>query len=263
MMVLKYQEYGNKNGPLLIFLHGGGVSSWMWIKQIQYFNNNHCVTIDLPEQGNNKMSHTFSIENSARSVIEITKKLSKGKTITIVGFSLGAQVLVEILSLEPDLVDYSIINSALVVPMRGEKYMGPIIKSFFPLIKNRKFSKIQAKTLYIGDEYFEKYYSESKDMRAETLIRILKENMTFKLPKSFHKARGHILVTVGEKEKQIMKKSAWLLAQNNPNCTGVIIPNVGHGIPLSDPDLFNQITETWLNNKSFPDECIMINKQTS
>lgn len=262
-MVLKYQEYGDENGPLLIFLHGGGVSSWMWSKQIQYFNNYHCVTIDLPEQGNNKANHIFSIGNSARSVIEITKKLSHDKTITVVGFSLGAQVLVEMLSLEPTLVDYSIINSALVVPMRGEKYIKPIIKSFFPLIKNRNFSKLQAKTLYIGDEYFEQYYNESKDMRAETLIRILKENMTFTLPKNFSKAKGHILVSVGEKEKQIMKKSAWLLTQNNSNCTGVTIPNVGHGIPLSDPDLFNQMIEMWLNNKSFPDGCIMINKLTS
>lgn len=262
-MVLKYKEYGDENGPLLIFLHGGGVSSWMWSKQIQYFNNYHCVTIDLPEQGNNTANHIFSIENSARSVIEITKKLYKGKTITVVGFSLGAQVLVEMLSLEPTLVDYSIINSALVVPMKGEKLTGSMLKLFFPLIKNRKFSKLQAKTLYIRDEYFDQYYSESNDMSLETLIRILKENMTFQLPKSFNKAEGRILITVGEKEKRIMKKSAQILTRNNPNCTGVIIPNVGHGIPLSDSDLFNQIIETWLNNKSFPDECIMINKQTS
>ncbi len=48
---LHYQEYGDENASLMVFLHGGGVSSWMWDKQIQCFNHYHCITIDLPEQG--------------------------------------------------------------------------------------------------------------------------------------------------------------------------------------------------------------------
>lgn len=50
-MSLYYQEYGDKNASLIVFLHGGGVSNWMWDKQIQYFSHYHCVAIDLPEQG--------------------------------------------------------------------------------------------------------------------------------------------------------------------------------------------------------------------
>ena len=32
---LHYKEYGDKNASLMVFLHGGGVSSWMWDEQIQ------------------------------------------------------------------------------------------------------------------------------------------------------------------------------------------------------------------------------------
>lgn len=211
---------------LSCFFTWRGVSSWMWNKQIQYFDQYHCVTVDLPEQGGNKSNDIFSIEDSAYRMIEILKRLSNGKPVIVVGFSLGAQVLVKILSLEPDIIDYSIINSALVIPMKGKAFIEPMIKLFFPLIKNRTFSKLQARTLYIGEENFGKYYNETKDMSTETLVRILKENMVFELPEGFNKAKRSILVTVGAKEKSMMKKSATIIADSNSNCTGITISNI-------------------------------------
>jgi pimeloyl-ACP methyl ester carboxylesterase len=38
-LVLHYEEYGDKNSTLMLFLHGGGVSGWMWDKQIQLFHS--------------------------------------------------------------------------------------------------------------------------------------------------------------------------------------------------------------------------------
>ena len=49
---------------------------------------------------------------------------------------------------------------------------------------------------------------ESCKMNPDTLIRVLEENMSFNIPKDFSKANGKILVTVGEKEKAMMKHSA-------------------------------------------------------
>ena len=68
------------------------------------------------------------------------------------------------------------------------------------MIKNKSFSKIQAKTLYVNKDYFEKYYQESCQMKSDTLVRILEENMSFEIPDDFDKAKGKILVTVGERK---------------------------------------------------------------
>lgn len=256
---LTYQEYGDKNSPLMLFLHGGGVSSWMWDKQIQYFNNYHCMTIDLPEQGLSKNTEKFSIYLSAKKVIEIIEKNAKGKEVIVVGFSLGAQVAIKMLSLRSNLVDYTIINSALVRPSAIiRKMIRPSIKLSFPLVKNKSFSKIQSKQLYISEEYFDKYYKESSQMKSDTLIRILEENMSFEIPKSFSKAEGKILVTVGEKEKAVMKKSAKDLVLNNSNCTGIIIPKAGHGISLLFPDFFNQLIVNWIQEGTLPQEVTVI-----
>jgi pimeloyl-ACP methyl ester carboxylesterase len=244
---LYYQEYGDENAPLVVFLHGGGVSSWMWDKQVDYFTSYHCVTIDLPEQGESTQSGYFSIRYSAEKVIELLEKLADGKEIIVIGFSLGAQVAIQMLSMKPNLIDHAVITSALVRPNALVRKMIPLmIKTTFPLLRNRSFSKLQSKVLYIDEDYFEIYYKETSQMKSDTLIRILKENMSFKVPSDFTKAKTNILVTVGEKEKAIMKKSANDIVSSNSNCTGVIIPNVGHGISLQDPHYFNEMIEKWL-----------------
>ena len=96
------------------------------------------------------------------------------------------------------------INSALVRPIPFlQKWIRPSVKLTFPLVKNKFFSKMQAKTLYIDKELFNTYYEESRQMNADTLIRVLQENMNFTIPETFKNARAKILVTVGEKERGI------------------------------------------------------------
>lgn len=37
-MYMFVKEAGDQTGPLLVFIHGGGVSGWMWNQQLDYFN---------------------------------------------------------------------------------------------------------------------------------------------------------------------------------------------------------------------------------
>ena len=87
---------------------------------------------------------------------------------------------------------------------------------------------------------------ESCKMKPDTLVRVFEENMSFNIPKDFSKANGKILVTVGEKEKAMMKHSAKDLVEANSNCIGVMIPKIGHGVSLGMPDFFNQMVEAWI-----------------
>lgn len=91
-------------------------------------------------------------------------------------------------------------------------------------------------------------------MKSDTLVRILEENMLFEIPDHLKKANGKILVTVGEREKAVMKKSSIDIVESNPNCKGVIISNFGHGIPLAKPDFFNHMIEAWIYEGSIPKE---------
>ena len=78
-MVLQYQEYGDKSAPLMMFLHGGGVSDWMWDQQIHYFTKYHCIVPILSEHGVNHDGTPFSIEGSAEELIPLIEEKAGGE----------------------------------------------------------------------------------------------------------------------------------------------------------------------------------------
>ena len=51
-----------------------------------------------------------------------------------------------------------------------------------------------------------------------------------------------------------MKKSTVDILNSNKYCKGYAVPNVGHGVSLANPDLFNKIVELWIKNDILPNE---------
>ncbi len=113
-MSIHYEEYGIHHPAVMVFLHGGGVSGWMWEPQVKHFSTDyHCIVPDLPGHGKSQTpGEPFTIEHSAQAVIKLIEDKADGRPVTLVGFSLGAQVIVELLALEPTRINYAIINSA-------------------------------------------------------------------------------------------------------------------------------------------------------
>ncbi|MGF9829497.1 cereulide biosynthesis alpha/beta hydrolase CesH [Bacillus anthracis] len=245
-----YKEFGIEHERMMVYIHGGGVSSWMWDKQVDYFSQKfHCLVLDLPEHGySRKDEQIFSIDHAAEKIIKLIEEKREGKSVVAIGFSLSSQVLLSMLSKKKDLIDFAMINSALAKPIPFTNILNKIMTMALPLVKNKIFSKVQAKQLYIGEEYFNLYYQESLHINKDTFLRIMNESSSFEILKTFKEYSHNILVTVGEKEKKIMKDSMKEIMANNPNCQGVIIPKIGHGIPLADPKLFNKMLVEWLDS---------------
>ncbi|MCG7342621.1 alpha/beta hydrolase [Sporosarcina sp. ACRSL] len=243
-------EYGNQEEPILVFLHGGGVGGWMWNQQVDYFKNYHVLIPTLQGHGDRSEETDFSIRGNAIEVIELIQQKKNEKDIHIIGFSIGAQICLEIISLAPNLIKSAMINSAVVIPMMSMiPFISPTIKMTYPLTKNKKFAKAQAKQLYMDGDYFEKYYEDSLKIKPTTLINILKENMSYTLPENFAESTARILVTVGDKEKGLVKKSVQRIVDGNDRCEALFVPNIGHGFPVAQPDLFNKVLQDWIEHQ--------------
>ncbi|AIC93329.1 alpha/beta fold hydrolase [Shouchella lehensis] len=247
--VLAFQEVGDPLQPLLFFIHGGGVSSWMWEKQLTTFSSTyHCLAVDLPEHGKSKGQ--FSIGQSALKCLQLAKEKAEGKPIHLIGFSLGAQVVIDMISKDPNVAETAMINSALVNTTSFVRTGGLLaLQASYPLAKYRTFAKAQANVLYIPEEQFDRYYEESKQLKRDTLVRVMRENLSYQLPSSFSSVKTKMLVTVGEKENRMMKRSLTEIKYTNEYCQDQVFTGVGHGYSLADPHGFNTVLLNWVTGE--------------
>ena len=91
---MHYKEYGDLHKPLIMLIHGGGVGGWMWDKQVQFFSDYHCV---VPELINDDTD--FSIEECTRKLLTIIEEKAENKRVMVIGFSIGAQIAIQMISL--------------------------------------------------------------------------------------------------------------------------------------------------------------------
>lgn len=252
-MELYVQEFGLNQTRSIVFIHGGGLSGWMWDRQVKDLSDFHCLVPDLPEQGRSLGVTPFSIKASAEQIAELIQTRAHGGKAHVVGHSIGAQIVVQLLSSFPEVVDHAIVNSALVRRIPGmNSLIKPTVKMTIPLTKTKWFAKLQAKALSVPDYYFDRYYNDSKSIAAESLEHILTENSNFRLPKGLECCRVPTLILVGQKERGIMYNSAKDLISAIPNSKGYLVKGVGHSFSFDAPDLYSKILRAWLTDKQLP-----------
>lgn len=155
---------------------------------------------------------------------------SNTQKAVIIGYSIGAQILMFLLEFYEEVVELAVIISGLNQPMPMINFMiKPMINCLMPVVKWRGFAKMQSKQLAIPDNMFENYYRDSINMSKETLKNILYENSNNNFQNSSN-TLVKALILVGENEKNIMKQSAFKNRKLIQNSNAYIIKNAAHGI---------------------------------
>jgi pimeloyl-ACP methyl ester carboxylesterase len=243
---MNFKIHGNTDLPLVVLLHGGGLSWWSWQPVIDLLVKDYCVMTPIIDGHGNAYQNTFiSIEHSAQGLLE---ELKSYHTIhAICGLSLGAQILTECLSQQPNLTKYAIIESSLVTTIPGIKALaGPSIALTYPLIKQKWFAKLQAQAMKLPDTMFDAYYQDSQLMSKSSLINLTVSNGQYQLKPALSQCQSKVLVVVGSQEVKLMRQSAQLLTNSIPNSKLITIPNAAHGdFSLNMPDTFYQTFKEW------------------
>jgi len=228
---MKFKEFGNKNAPTIIFLHGGGLSWWSLTEIIDDLKSQYHVIAPIIDGHGEDGDTTFvSIEDSASKLISYIEEQHNGKVYALAGLSIGAQIVTEVLSKKADITQYAIIESALVYPIIGTTSLTvPTFKLFYGLVKKKWFSKLQAKTLFVPVKLFEQYYQDSLKISKQSLINITMSNGNYKIREEIKNTSAKVIILVGGKELGIMKKSAKTLHEMIENSQLYIMKKMGHG----------------------------------
>ena len=249
---MRFKKFDNKSMPVIIFLHGGGLSWWSWKPQIEALKKDFCIVTPIIDGHGEAYDTTFvSIKKSGEQVTKYIKDNCNGKVFAICGLSIGAQITVEILSKECDITENAVIESALVYPIKLTSALTvPMYNMCYGLIKKRWFAKLQAKTLNVPYSLFETYYEESSKITKESLINFTISNGNYPMPKTLCNTKAKVLILVGEKELSIMKKSATLLHETIKGSYLKVIEKSRHGeISLMYPEKYlDLLQQLFLNN---------------
>ena len=226
-MIVK--EYGKSNKDVIILLHGGGLSWWNYEEVSEILKSNYHVILPILDGHSGSDRDFTSIENNANEIIEYIDNNYNGNVKLIGGLSLGAQILLDILSKRDNICEYAIIESALVCQMKmTNRLIEPSINMSYGLIKKRLFSKLQFKSLKIKKELFDKYYIDSSNITKNNMISFLKANSNYHL-KNIKTNKSKSIVIVGSKERLIMIKSAKRIHDELINSELEILSGYYHG----------------------------------
>ena len=226
-MIVK--EYGKSNKDIIMLLHGGGLSWWNYEEVSEILKSNYHVILPILDGHSGSDRDFTSIENNANEIIEYIDNNYNGNVKLIGGLSLGAQILLDILSKRDNICEYAIIESALVFPMKmTNRLIESSINMSYGLINKKWFSKLQFKSLKIKKELFDKYYIDSSNITKNNMILFLKANSNYHL-KNIKTNKSKSIVIVGSKERPIMIKSAKRIHDELINSELEILSGYYHG----------------------------------
>ncbi|MCJ7734001.1 MAG: alpha/beta hydrolase [Anaerolineales bacterium] len=265
-MGLYFQEYGKGSKSTIVFLHGGGVSGWMWQPQIEGLPDFHCLVPDLPEQGQSVNEQPFTMQGSAEQIAKLIRTRAVNGKAHLVGLSEGAQVALALLSIDRDCVDHAFISSALVRPLPGGSLITPTLTSLSyrwfvkPLKNSEWWIRLNMKyAVGIPDTYYGPFSQSFKEMTESGFTNIMVENQRFRLPEGLNRVKAPTLIVIGRKEYSAMRQSAIDIAAVIPGSQAYQVHHSRkmslaeeHNWSLTAPELFTQTVRAWITNQPLP-----------
>ena len=243
---MRYQEYGRDKAETVLLLHGGGLSWWNYRDEAELLQSSYHVILPILD-GHADSDRPFStIEDNASEIISFIDEHFGGSVLLIGGLSLGAQILLEMMSQRADICRYALVESATVHPSRlTHALIHPALSGSYGLIRNKSFARVQFSSLHLRKELFEEYYRDTCKITKENMIAFLKANTAYSLKTTISGNAAKTLIIVGGRENREIQQSAKTISQAMQDSRIMVLPGLYHGeFSINQPDRYIQtVTE--------------------
>ena len=227
---MRFIEFGKKAYPTIILIHGGGLAHWSFFPVAKELEKNYHVVLPCLSGHGGEMDTYVSHEECAQKIMSYIHSECHGKIFAIGGLSVGAQIALTVLSKDSKIAQYAIIESCEVIPSISTKtILTPAIKTIYPLIKQKWFSKKQAEAISVPDTMWPYYYRDIQKMSSASLTNLVKDSMSYTIPPTLKNTLAHTLILFGEKEVHSVRKSARLISETIPHSQLYTTLGMKHG----------------------------------
>ncbi|QMU67160.1 alpha/beta fold hydrolase [Streptacidiphilus sp. P02-A3a] len=218
---LSTREAGDPGRPTLLLVHGSGQGARMWRRQLASLSDRyHVVAVDLPGFGCSP--GPFSM---ARAVAGVARLAERHRPAHVCGISLGSVVAAGVAAERPELVDRLVLSGPVIAPARS----GPgLIRRYrrWPGWLVRAVTDVPDRAGWLA---------VVGAMEATDLTDLLPS------------ITAPTLVLCGQRDRECLP-DAHTMAAAVPAAHLVVVPHVGHLIPVTAPKAFDAVVGGFLGS---------------
>jgi len=249
---MKFYEYGEKNNPPVVYIHGMGCDVLKSFKVPAEVLQEDYRIIAIALDGYDDTDSIFSsINEQSNKIAAFLKDNYNGRVYAVIGMSMGGFIALDLLCRHGITADKLILDSGYTDNLPFAKGIATAVSWGFDCLLHDKHRRI----VKSGMKMMMGYCFDKKDLHdnpnRQTIYNSEYACMTYNLPDNIRKLRVlGVTYLYGNKEKQMMKGMRTLQSYL-PNLKEMSWGNVGHGeIMAEKPELYTMTIKKLLLSQS-------------
>lgn len=235
---MKVEEYGKGNPKTIVMLHGANFVH-TYGRQYPLSEEYHLVVPHIMGFGDHT-EKVFDTEECIKELMDYIKSLNK--KVTLVGFSLGAQLAFKLVSEYEELFDSAIIVSPWLV--KGEPLLTEIAdlnKKQLRQLKNKFMCRIVGTMNGLPPKACKEFVLQMQNVSEETMHNVVYNGISLESVPQFADVKIPVVALAGGKEQEEVHNSIKQMAEMNRNCRYEIWEKAAHNIPPLFAKKFNEL----------------------
>jgi pimeloyl-ACP methyl ester carboxylesterase len=254
-MPLRVDVAGDPAHPAIVFLHGLGVSSWMWDEQVRHLSDRFsCITVDLPGNGASHEVPWRSFDDSAAAVAAVIAATPAGRA-HVVGLSLGGYVAVALTARHPAVVDTVVVSGITTEPLLPAWRDRLLTLAGGAVMRRPRLTRAYGAAMRLPRDARDAMAADARVLSAATIRRIYDEIVPFRLPAAIGAHADRVLAVAADHDARSIRRG--LDAFTAVGATVAVARDAHHAWNAEHPRLFSDMVEAWVTDRTVTPDLVV------